>query len=194
MSLSYRLAFVTLLAAALGAGGGCKERQSLKVDALKSAAVGELVRFEGTLALRGSQPFPMLVLELDDESTVRIESKTIQRELESLASMNVSVEGDVMPPIDKMPVINVTRYDMLRLSSGELPVVGVVSIVGDNTILTERNGTTHWIRGTLLPIIRDYSGARIWVIGALGDETAPGEPRGAKSYWVTGYGVLSDAE
>jgi len=190
MKATHRLVFVLIAAAALSIGGGCHEKQALKTDSLASAAVGEVVRFEGALSLRGSQPFPLLVLELDDGSAIRIESKTLQGELESLSGMNVAVEGDVMPPIDKMPVVNATRYEMLRLPSGELPLVGEVSIAGDHCILTERDGTAHWIRGTLTPVIREYAGARIWVVGTVGEEAAGH----AKSYWVTGYGVLSETQ
>jgi hypothetical protein len=185
---------VVLAAASLGAAGGCGGKKAAKVNPLEKAAVGEVVHFEGTLSLRGNQPVPILMLELDDDSVIRIESKTLQGELKNLTGMPVAVEGEVMAPIDKIPVINVTRYEMMRLSSGELPMVGVVSIVGDNCILTEPDGKRHWIRGSLIPILREYAGARVWVVGSAGHEGLTVEPKGAMSYWVTGYGILSEPE
>jgi hypothetical protein len=188
------LAVIVAAAVTLGAAPGCGGGKAARVNPLEKAAVGEVVHFEGTLSLRGSQPVPILVLELDDDAVVRVASKTLQGELESLSGMPVAIEGDVMPPMDKTPVVNVTRYEMLRLPSGELPVVGVITNVGDNLILTERDGKRHWIRGSLVSILREYGGARIWVVGSAGHEGLTVEPKGAMSYWVTGYGILSQPQ
>lgn len=176
-----------------GCAGSKAHRETSAGDAAEAAVVGELVRVEGVLSLRGSAPHTMLVLEIDEDDVVLIESKTIQAELKSLTGMKVAVEGESMPAIDgKTPLINAVRYSMLRLSSGELPVVGTLSVKNDKCILEGGDGTRYWIRGDFVGVIKDFDGAKIWIIGALGDLSLPEKPEGTIPYWVTGYGVISE--
>ena len=171
---------------------GCGGKKTQKETSAETAVVGELVRVEGTLSIRGSTPHTTLVLETGDDEVVLIESKTIQEELKSLSGMRVAVEGESMPSIDgETPIINALRYRMLRLPSGELPVVGMLRVVGERCILDGADGKRYWIRGDFAGVIKDFDGSKIWVIGALGDAALPDRPEGTIPYWVTGYGVLS---
>ena len=171
---------------------GCGGKKTQKEMPAGAAAVGELVQAEGTLSVRGSTPHTTLVLEVNDEEVIIVESKTIQEELKSLSGMRVAVEGESMPSIDgETPLINVLRYRLLRLPSGELPVVGVLSVVDDKCILESPDGKRYWIRGDFTGVISDFDGAKIWIIGTLGDAALPDKPEGTVPYWVTGYGVLS---
>ncbi len=186
---------VTIAAAALVlfCAAGCGGKKAQEGTSAAEAAVGELVKVEGTLSLRGSMPHATLVLEMDEDQIVLIDSKTIQEELKSLSGMRVALEGEAMPSIDgETPLINALRYRMLRLPSGELPVVGMLKVVGDRCILEGADGKRYWIKGDFTGVIKDFNGAKIWVIGALGDAALPDKPEGTIAYWVTGYGVLSN--
>jgi hypothetical protein len=176
-----------LMASASGCGS--------KTKRMNAETVGEPVRYEGTLGLRGSHPFPQLVLELADGRLVQIESETIQDELKSLTSMRVSVEGEVVGMTKgqkrqpSMPIVDASRYSLLRMPTGEMPLLGTVMLIDGECILTERDGGRRfWIRGDLTGVIREYQGETLWVIGSQG--AAPNAPRGTTPYWVTGYGVL----
>ena len=188
--LALFLSFVTLLLCFVGCGGKKAQKET---SSAAGAVVGELVRVEGVLSLRGNAPHMMLALETEENEIILIESKTIQAELKSLSGMRVAIEGESMPSIDgETPLINALRYSMLRLSSGELPVVGTLSVVNDQCILDGLDGNRYWIRGDFTGVIKDFDGAKIWVIGALGDLAMPNKPKGTVQYWVTGYGVLSE--
>jgi hypothetical protein len=172
---------------AMGCGGKSKKTSA--------EVVGEPVIYEGILSLRGSHPFPQLVLELGDGRYVQIESDTVQEALKSLTSMRVAVEGEVIGMTKKtkhqpaMPIVDASRFTLLRLPSGELPILGAVAVVDGECILTARDGgRRYWIRGDLTSVIREYNGETVWVIGSQG--AAPNAPAGTTPYWVTGYGVL----
>lgn len=177
------------IAATLVAGGCAKK--TVRVDSL-GHTVGEFARHQGKLSLRGSHPYPQLVLETDEGVAIQIESKGLKGELKSLAGMRVEIEGDAMAEIreTRTPVVNVLRYKMLRLPSGELPIVGTVMIIDGECLLTDRDGRRYWIRGDLASVIREYRGSRLWVVGSKG--AAPNPPRGTTPYWVTGYGVIGE--
>ena len=107
---------------------GCAGSKSKKAASIDSAKTGDTVTIEGTLSLRGSAPFPLLLLEIDGDRAVLVESSTMQTELKSLAGMSVSLEGVVLPSLDKeTAVINAQKYELLPLPSGDLPLVGVIS-------------------------------------------------------------------
>jgi hypothetical protein len=171
---------------------GCGGYRGQKETSAAAAVVGEPVQVEGVLSMRGSTPHTTLVLEIGKDEVVMIHSKTIQAELNSLSGMRVAIEGESLPSIDgETPLINALRYRLLRLPSGELPVVGVVSVVGERCLLEATDGRRYWIRGDFTGLISDFDGAKIWVIGALGDPAVPDKPKGTVPYWVTGYGVLA---
>lgn len=182
------VAMITVTTLALT--GSCSN-PTVKVDSLGNA-VGEFVRYEGTLSLRGSHPFPQLVLETAEGVLIQIESEGLKGELKSLAGMRVEIEGEAMPEIreTRMPVVNAARYKMLRLPSGEIPIVGTVVIVESECFVTGRDGHRYWVRGDLTSVIREYRGTRLWIVGSKG--AAPNPPPGATPYWVTGYGVIGE--
>ena len=176
---------LAITCAALGCGG----RRAADGTAF---VIGEPVEVQGTVSIRGSSPLPMVYLERDDDGPVIINSKTIQGELRSLSGMRVLVQGDVLRSLDGNTLtIDVKRYTLLPLPSGDVPVVGVVSVENDQCVLTTRDGIRLWLRGELVGVLRGYDAAKVWVTGALGDASLPERPTGSVPFWVVGYGVLA---
>jgi hypothetical protein len=174
------------------AAGGCAGKKTKRAASLEQAVAGDLVTVEGTLTLRGSMPHPLLVLEVENDGAVVIQSGDLQGELKRLAGMRVSIEGSVLPSIDgETPLISPLSYTLLALPSGEVPIVGVLTLVDDECVLNA-DGTRYWIRGEFTELIRDFKDARIWVVGSVGDAALPDKPEGTVPIWVTGYGVLSE--
>jgi hypothetical protein len=186
--MTHPRSFVALvLGLALLAGCG---RPTPKVDALGNT-VGEVVAYEGMLSMRGSHPNTRLMLEMEDGNLVQVESRTIQKELKSLQGMRIEIEGEVRTPRDKArtAIVDASRYRLLRLPTGELPLVGTIIVLDTGEcLLGSTSGKRYWIRGDLVSILREYQGERVWVVGTTG--AAPGAPEGTEPYWVTGYGVL----
>jgi len=150
---------------------------------------GDQMKLTGTLSLRGSQPFPTLVVETDDGGAVVVQSQTIQEELRELAGMRVSIDGKALAPIDgKTPVVNALSYELLALPGGEVPVVGLVVLQGDRCVVEGADGRRYWVVGDLAGIIRDFEGAKVWVAGTPVADEAAGDLIPLR---VTGYGVLS---
>ena len=165
------------------------------VNDLNGIEDGTAVRLEGELSLRGSTPFPTLVLETSTGAAVTIDSRSseIQHELKGLASMRVAVEGTVVTSTDPtLTRLDATGYDLLPLPGGEVPIVGTLAIEADQCVLTAKDGTRYWIRGDLIGAIREYDGARIWVVGTATDTTAPERPKQCTPFTPTGYGVIDE--
>lgn len=172
---------------------GCGGQKAKRAASFEQAEAGDLVTVEGTLTLRGSQPHPLLMLEMESGGDVVIQSGDIQRELKRLAGMKVSIEGKVLPSIDgETPLVSALGYELLALPSGEIPVVGVLTVVDGACVLGLADGTRYWIRGEFTELIRDFENAKIWVVGTVGDAALPDKPEGTVPIWVTGYGVLSE--
>jgi hypothetical protein len=177
----------------LAATAGCGGRKAKRAESFARAQAGDIVIVEGTLTLRGSQPHTLLVLETQSGEDVVIQSGDIQRELKRLAGMKVSVEGKVLPSIDgETPLVSAVAYELLALPSGEVPVVGVLTVVDGACVLGLADGTRYWIRGEFSDLIRDFANAKMWVVGTVGDAALPEKPEGTVPIWVTGYGVLSE--
>jgi hypothetical protein len=168
---------------------GCGGKKTSKTMSFEA---GDLVSLEGTLSLRGSMPRPILILETDTAGGVVIQSRELQSELSSLAGMKVWIEGRILPAIEgESPLIDATDYRLLALPSGEVPVVGVLKLQRDECVLHVDGGQRYWIRGEFTDLIRDFVGARMWVVGTAGDTALPDKPEGTIPLWVSGYGVLS---
>jgi hypothetical protein len=170
---------VTLVGIFVGACGGNK-------------GIRPVSRYEGKLATRGNDPKPQLMLELDDGGLVEIRSKDLQVELTALAGLRVAVEGDITDRgKDDMPIFDARRYYLLRLPSGEMPLVGTLAVDGEDLVLTGTDGVRYWIRGDFAAALRAFDQGKVWVVGSFSDATGDGPP-GARPYWVTGYGILDE--
>jgi hypothetical protein len=163
----------------------------MKAASLAPAKTGEIVTVEGNLSLRGSTPFPLLMLETKDGETVLIESSELQDELKSLAGMKVKIEGPVAPSMDnKTPAIDARSYELLPLPSGDLPVVGSITIENNQVVLTTYDGKRYWIRGDFADLIMDFEGARMWAAGSVGEYALPEQPADSVPFQVLQYGVI----
>jgi hypothetical protein len=121
------ISLVTVLV--LLAAAGCGGKNAKKAASLGEADVGEVVTVEGTLSLRGGTPHTFVMLEMDGGDVVVIQPSELQKELRTLAGMRVSIDGKVMPSIDdESPLIDATGYELLALPSGEVPLVGKLSL------------------------------------------------------------------
>jgi hypothetical protein len=150
---------------------------------------GEHVQLTGTLSLRGSQPFPLLVVETDGGETVVVESQTIEDELRELSGMRVSIEGEALARArGETLVVNALSYRLLALPGGEVPVVGLVLRQEDRCVLESADGKRYWIVGDLAAVIRDFEGAKVWVVGTPSADEEAGELIPLRA---AGYGVLS---
>ncbi len=174
---------------------GCGGKSARAVNDLNGIADGEFVRIEGELALRGSTPFPTLVLVTPSGAAVTVDSRSseVQHELKGLVSMRVAVEGTVITSTDPtLSRLDAAGYDLLPLPGGEVPIVGALTIEADQLVLTAKDGTRYWIRGDLVGAIREYDGARIWVVGSAEDTTALERPKQSTPFTPTGYGVINE--
>lgn len=181
---------MVLLAVTTIVMAGCGTKASM--ESLDARAVGDNVLVEGTLTLRGTMPHPDMILVMDDGVEVIIESKELRDELRNLGGLPVAIEGKMKSMRNDIPRVEAKRYEILRLSTGEIPLVGILYVDDDALLLAATNGKRYWIRGDLVGVIGDYVGARVWVSGSLGDAGAARQPPGTIAYWVTGYGVLTE--
>ena len=177
---------------ALLASAGCGGNKAKKTAIPGEADVGEAVTLKGTLSLRGGTPHTFVMLEMDDGSVVVIQPGELQGELRALAGMRVSVDGKVMPSIDgESPLIEASGYELLALPSGEVPLVGKLSLRTGQCVLETADGKLYWVRGDFAAILKGYDGSTVWVVGNVGDAALPEKPEGSVPIQVTGYGVLT---
>lgn len=175
---------------ATGCGGPPSEKTSTLGE--PGVVVGERVTVKGTVSLRGSTPYPVVLLELDNGGLASIKSNEFQAELESLAGMKVSIEGEVLPSSQDGPTaVRVLSYYILPLPSGEIPIVGVLDVRENQCVLETAEGRRYWLRGDFVALLADFAGAKVWVVGESQDAALPEKPKGSEPLWVTGYGVLS---
>lgn len=193
LTITWAASVVLIAVVCQVAVGGCTGKKAKRSALLERVEAGDVVAVEGTLSLRGGMPHPLLVLETENEGALVIHSGDLHGELKRLAGMKVSIEGTVLPSVDgEAPVIDPVSYKLLALPSGDVPIVGVLTVVGDECVLDAADGTRYWIRGEFTELIRDFVDARIWVVGTTGDAALPEKPEGTVPIWVTGYGVLSE--
>jgi len=172
---------------------GCGGKQSQRVSSLGDAGAGDRVSFAGTLSLRGNMPHPVIMLELENGGLVVIQSSEFQDELESLAGMRVKIEGEVLrSPDDEPTAVKAHRYQMLPLPSGEVPIVGVLNFQEDHCLLEAADGKRYWLRGDFVTLLADFVGAKVWVVGKVGEAALSEKHAETAPLWVTGYGVLSE--
>jgi len=181
---------VALVATIAVLSAGCGKKAP--IESLDASVVGDHVLIEGTLELRGSMPHPDMFLKMSDGVEVIIESKKLRDELRNLGGLPIAIEGEMKSMRDDIPRVEAKRYELLRLDTGEIPLVGYLTVQGSDLLLEATNGKRYWIRGDLMGVIRDYNGAKIWIIGSLGDAGGTSQPDGTIAYWATGYGVLDE--
>lgn len=173
---------------------GCGGNKAKKAAGFEEANVGDLITVEGMLSLRGSTPHTYVVLERDDDGVVVIQSGTLRQELRELSGMRVSIEGKVLPSIDgESPQVDAQSYELLALPSGDIPLVGTVRLANGQCILETADKKLFWIRGDFVDVLKGYEGAKVWVVGPVGDAAFPDKPEGSVPILVTGYGVLSSS-
>ena len=176
------------VAACDGCGSQVKESGDMRV--------GQRISVDGLLSLHGSTPFTTLVLETDDGGTLAIDSDdaALMTELRSVVGLRCAIDGKVATPLTPGSMrIAASRYELLPLPTGEVPMVGILEIENGECVLVVKAGKRYWIRGDLAPAIREYAGARIWVVGDRSDTDAPNRPRKSTPFTPTGYGVLDEA-
>ena len=186
------LGSLLLVAACDGCGGG---RVKVAGD-FSGIEEGQRVSVDGVLSLRGSTPFASLVLETGNETVVTVDSQddALLTELRGLLEMHVTLDATMLVPLTPgSPRINATGYKLLPLPTGEVPIVGILSLEDNQCVLVTRDGKRYWIRGDLTGAIREYDGARIWIVGARADTDAPGRPKKSTPFTPSGYGVLDEA-
>ncbi len=190
----FLFAFLATAAATIGCGGA-KSQKTLGLGDPSGArvGVGDRVTVAGTLSLRGNMPHPVVLLELENGGFAVIQSSEFQGELEALSGMKVKIEGEVLPsPDDEPTAVKARSYQILPLPSGEVPIVGVLNFQEDRFLLEAADGKRYWLRGDFVTLLADFVGAKVWVVGKVGEVALPEKPADAEPLWVTGYGVLSE--
>jgi hypothetical protein len=195
MSMALRItpvASIPVLLLVLAAGPGCGVRH---VESLDGVDVGMRVRIEGTLSLRGSTPITTPVLETEQGEAIPLDAKdpSILAQLRGLSDMQVAVEGDVLPLVDhNLPRLSAMKYEMLPMSDGKVPIVGIVSREDGQCVVTTDAGKRYWIHGDRADAIAGHAGSRVWVVGDIFDTDANTRPRKSTPLTVTGHGVVEE--
>jgi hypothetical protein len=185
-------ATIALMVVVLAAGPGCGRRVR-HVESLDGVDAGKRVRIEGTLSLRGSTPVTTPVLETEQGETIPLDAKEpgLLSQLRGLSDMRVAIEGNVLPMVDQnLPRLSATRYEMLPLPNGDVPIVGIVSKEFDQSILTTDTGERYWLHLEALDVLERLTGARVWVTGTKFDTDAKTRPKKSTPLTVTGHGVV----
>jgi len=154
----------------------------------------ETIHVKGTISLRGSTPFELLLLKAEDGKVYMIDSSPDAIELKRLVDMDVAVTATVLPDVGgDAPALSVYSYELLPLSTGERPVVGVIYATSPDAVyLMGDDGNTWKIDGEFEMIFSGFSGAKIWIVGDIG--TSINTARGnARSIYVTQYGMIREA-
>jgi len=166
------------------------------VTSLEGVDAGKRVRVEGTLSLRGSTPFTTSVLEIDSTEAITLDAKSaaLLMQLKNLAGMRCAVEGDVLPFVDhNLARLSATRYELLPLPDGKVPIIGVVTVEDGQCIVTTEKGSRYWIQGDHVGVLSDYAGARVWFAGDTFDTDSMMRPKKSTPLTVTAYGVVEEA-
>jgi hypothetical protein len=191
-----RLAILLGSLLALAACDGCGSGRVEVTDDVANVETGGRISADGVLSMRGSTPFTMLVLETESGAVLNIESDdpALMTELRGLVGLSCEIDGRVMTPLAPGSTrISATRYQLLPLPGGEMPIVGVLELDGGECVLVTKDGKRYWIRGDLAGAIREYAGGRVWIVGERADTDAPNRPKKSTPFTPTGYGVLDEA-
>ncbi len=145
---------------------------------------------EGKISLRGSTPFELLLLESEDDTFYMIDSSPLSQELKRLEDMNVGVNATVLPQVKgDAPALSVQSYQLLRLPTGERPIIGIVELSGNDVVVIRgEDGKVYVIEGDFKDLFSSYSGAKVWVVGEShhGNQQNDGKP----TVMISQYGII----
>ncbi len=150
-------------------------------------AEGDILVARGIVSSRGGTPFSLLVLETTAGKLYLIEPSRVADELRSLDGMEVSVRAKILPQAeDEHLAIDVIDYDLLALSSGEIPIVGYIRPGG----MIEDTNMVIWILdGDFKDVLATFVGAKLWVVGVSMQSIDRPEAT-YRVLLVTEYGVI----
>jgi hypothetical protein len=155
-----------------------------------------VVEARGVVSMRGSSPFPFVFLQTGTGTGFVIEASDIGDELRQLEGMEVSVFGRVLPDIEgETPMLRVEDYDLVRLPSGERPLIGVIGAgsltneVDTQVWLRDKSEKVWLIEGDFASLLLGFPGAKVWVVGVAKPTSSPGG-RTYQTLIVTEYGVI----
>jgi hypothetical protein len=157
----------------------------------RAGETGETVYVEGKVSLRGSEPFPLLLLETKDGRLYMLDASPRAGELKSLQDMPVGVTGKILPDVKgDAPALAVESYELLALPSGERPIVGViVTATPDNVTMMAEDDSLWEIEGDFMPVFLDLVGAKVWIVGDRRFAVNTGGTN-IRSVLVTEYGII----
>ena len=161
----------------------------------QEANPGETIYVEGKISLRGSRPFPLLLLEAKDGVIYMIDTSPKAEELRNLDQMAVAVTAKVLPGVKgDAPALSVVAYDLLPLPTGERPIVGVVVAASPEQVVMQADDGSVWvIEGSFKTVFLDLAGAKVWIVGdrRYANNTIGGDVR---SIDVSEYGVITGSQ
>jgi len=179
-------AILTALLGFLGCGGEKGQKGS-------ESSAGETVYVQGSVSLRGSTPFELLLLEANDGKVYMIDSSPKASELKRLDGMDVGVTAMILPDVGgDAPALSVQFYKLLPLSTGERPVIGVITVRSlDEVYLYADDGSTLRIEGEFKTLFSSFAGAKVWIVGERrSSNVTPGGT--IKTVNVTQYGIIKE--
>ncbi|MFQ5510732.1 MAG: hypothetical protein ACE5EO_02685 [Candidatus Krumholzibacteriia bacterium] len=179
-----RIAAVAAMLLVVGCGGRAAHDPGERGDGV--------IDVNGRLSRRGSSPFSLMLLRSAAGRTYMIQSSRLGDELRALDGMDVAVSGFLVPNDENVPVIAVRRYDVLRVPSGEKPLVGIVraSRAGNNAIWIVDDNDVQWnLRGDFREVLMSFVGAKVWVTGIVERSINVGQGS-MRTILVTEYGVI----
>ena len=155
----------------------------------RSALPANAVQIEGRLH---DDPEMGLVLTADDGRRFVVAESFVAEELYSLRQMAIVVWAvDADAEGAGLAGIEVLRYTLAALPSGEIPVIGTLSeYIGRETsaalLLTDEDGATYRLLGDAVEELSRMTGSKVWVAGRMPRSIDP-DPN---EIVVTAYGVI----
>ena len=146
------------------------------------------IRVSGQVTNRGHTPFSTPFFESKDGQVYAILVSDVADELRELQGMDLSISGRLASARDgELPTIEVYSYEILRLPTGEKPIVGVIAGSPPDIWLVDEGGRRWIIAGDLHAVLLDFVGAKVWIVGDV-DETR--SDKRASVLNVVGYGMI----
>ena len=180
------VAIVFLVGGVIGCGGS----KGTKGDS-------ELLEINGRVEVGGSSPFAIVTIETRDGKIYGVVSNYISEELRQLSGMDVRVEAVPRTEYDgDIPFIQIRWYELLRFSSGERPVVGIIrsarpspDALDTYVYIIDSNDVQWVIEGTFRDVLAGFDGSKVWVAGVVQAQVTTGRGT-AKTILVSEYGII----